>query len=206
MSRCVGTVSRGIRTPIIREGDDLAAIVVSSVLEAAKEDGFALNDRDVIAVTEAVVARAQGNYATVDNIASDIRSKYGDNTIGVIFPILSRNRFAICLRGIARGAKKIVLMLSYPSDEVGNHLVSLDQVEEKGVNPWSDVLTLEQYRELFGVNLHPFTGVDYVDYYEGLIREEGAEVEIIFANDPCGSSLHRPRALLRHPYARALQE
>ena len=185
MSRCVGTVSRGIRTPIIREGDDLAAIVVSSVLEAAKEDGFALNDRDVIAVTEAVVARAQGNYATVDNIASDIRSKYGDNTIGVIFPILSRNRFAICLRGIARGAKKIVLMLSYPSDEVGNHLVSLDQVEEKGVNPWSDVLTLEQYRELFGVNLHPFTGVDYVDYYEGLIREEGAEVEIIFANDPC---------------------
>lgn len=185
MSRCVGTVSRGIRTPIIREGDDLASIVVSSVLEAAKEDEFTLNDRDVIAVTEAVVARAQGNYATVDDIACDIRSKYGDSTIGVIFPILSRNRFAICLRGIARGAKKIVLMLSYPSDEVGNHLVSLDQVEEKGVNPWSDILTLEQYRELFGVNLHPFTGIDYVEYYESLIREEGAEVEIIFANDPC---------------------
>lgn len=185
MSRCVGTISRGIRTPIIREGDDLARMVVSSVLEAAKEDGFELRDRDVIAVTEAVVARAQGNYASVDDIAQDIKSKFGGDTVGVIFPILSRNRFAICLRGIARGAKKIVLMLSYPSDEVGNHLVSLDQVEEKGVNPWSDVLDLEKYRELFGVNLHPFTGVDYVDYYSGLIREEGAEVEIIFANDPC---------------------
>lgn len=185
MSRCVGTVSRGIRTPIIREGDDLASIVVSSVLEASKEDGFTLNDRDVIAVTEAVVARAQGNYASVDDIAGDIRSKFGDDTVGVIFPILSRNRFSVCLRGIARGAKKIVLMLSYPSDEVGNHLVSLDQVEEKGVNPWSDVLTLERYRELFGVNLHPFTGVDYVEYYDGLIREESADVEIIFANDPC---------------------
>ncbi len=185
MSRCVGTISRGIRTPIIREGDNLSSIVVSSVLEAAQEDGFSLHDRDVVAVTEAVVARAQGNYASVDQIAGDVGQKYGDNTIGVIFPILSRNRFAICLRGIARGAKKIVLMLSYPSDEVGNHLISLDQVEEKEINPWSDVLTLEAYRELFGVNLHPFTGVDYVDYYMDLIREEGAEAEVIFANDPC---------------------
>lgn len=185
MSRCVGTISRGIRTPIIREGDDLAKIVVSSVLEAAKEDGFSLRDRDVIAVTEAVVARAQGNYASVDHIAQDVKNKFGGETVGVIFPILSRNRFAICLRGIARGAKKIVLMLSYPSDEVGNHLVSLDQVEDKNVNPWSDVLNLKKYRELFGVNLHPFTGVDYVDYYSGLIREEGADVEIVFANDPC---------------------
>ncbi len=185
MSRCVGTVSRGIRTPIIREGDDLAKIVVSSVLEAANEDGFELRERDVIAVTEAVVARAQGNYASVDDIAQDIKNKFGGEAVGIIFPILSRNRFAICLRGIARGAKKIVLMLSYPSDEVGNHLVSLDQVEEKDVNPWSDVLDLAKYRELFGVNLHPFTGVDYVDYYAELIREEGAEVEIVFANDPC---------------------
>ena len=183
MERKVGTVSRGIRTPIIREGDDLASIVVDSVLEAAESEGFSLRDRDVVAVTESVVARAQGNYATVEAIAKDVRAKLGGETIGVIFPILSRNRFAICLRGIARGAKKIVLMLSYPSDEVGNELVSLDKLDEAGVNPFSDVLTLEKYRELFGENRHPFTLVDYVDYYSGLIREEGCDVEVIFAND-----------------------
>ena len=184
MERKVGTVSRGIRGPIIREGDDLAKIVVNSVLEAAESEGYALRDRDVVAVTESVVARAQGNYASVDAIAADVRAKLGGETIGVIFPILSRNRFAICLRGIARGAKKIVLMLSYPSDEVGNELVSLDKLDEAGVNPFSDVLTLERYRALFGENRHPFTLVDYVDYYSGLIREEGAAVEVIFANDP----------------------
>ena len=180
--RYVGTVSRGIRCPIIREGDDLAAIVTDSVLQAAKGEGFEIRDRDVIAITESVVARSQGNYCTVDNIAADVKAKLGGGTVGVIFPILSRNRFAICLRGIAKGAKKIVLMLSYPSDEVGNELVSLDQVDAAGVNPYSDVLSLEKYRELFGVNLHPFTGVDYVSYYGDLIRECGAEVEIIFAN------------------------
>ena len=184
MERKVGTVSRGIRCPIIREGDDLAGIVVESVLDAAKSEGFAIRDRDVIAITESVVARSQGNYASVDAISEDVRQKLGGETIGVIFPILSRNRFAICLRGIARGAKKVVLMLSYPSDEVGNELVSLDQLDEAGVNPYSDVLSLEKYRELFGVNLHPFTGVDYVQYYGDLIREAGAEVEIVFANDP----------------------
>ncbi len=184
MGRMVGTVSRGVRAPIIRSGDDLASIVAESVLNAAKSESFELCDRDVIAVTEAVVARAQDNYASTDDIAADVKAKLGGETIGVIFPILSRNRFAICLRGIAKGAKKIVLMLSYPSDEVGNHLVSLDQLDEKGVNPYSDVLTLEKYREFFGQNLHPFTGVDYVDYYSGLIREEGAEVEVVFANNP----------------------
>ena len=182
--RYVGTISRGIRCPIIRQGDDLAEIVTQSVLDAAKSDGFGIRDRDVIAVTESVVARAQGNYATVDDIAADVRKKLGGETVGVIFPILSRNRFAICLRGIAKGAKKIVLMLSYPSDEVGNELVSLDQLDEAGVNPYSDVLTLEKYRELFGVNRHPFTGVDYVEYYGNLVKESGAEVEIIFANNP----------------------
>ncbi|MEG0585789.1 MAG: coenzyme F420-0:L-glutamate ligase [Christensenellaceae bacterium] len=184
MSRCVGTISRGIRTPIIRQGDNLSKMVVDSVIEATKEDGFSLNNKDVIAVTEAIVARAQGNYASVDDIAADVSAKFGDRTIGLIFPILSRNRFAICLRGIARGAKKIVLMLSYPSDEVGNHLVSLDQLDEKGVNPWSDVLDLKTYRELFGVNLHPFTKMDYVEYYASVINEEGAEVEFVFANNP----------------------
>ncbi len=184
MERMVGTVSRGVRAPIIRSGDDLAEIVAQSVLNAAKSENFELYDRDVIAVTEAVVARAQNNYASTDDIAADVKAKLGGETIGVIFPILSRNRFAICLRGIAKGAKKIVLMLSYPSDEVGNHLVSLDQLDEKGVNPYSDVLSLEKYRELFGQNLHPFTGVDYVDYYSSLIREEGAEVEVVFANNP----------------------
>ena len=184
MSRMVGTVSRGIRTPIIRSGDDIVQIVTDSVLEAAKEDGYSLRDRDVIAMTEAIVARAQGNYASVDNIADDVRAKLGGETVGVLFPILSRNRFAICLRGIAKGAKKIVLVLSYPSDEVGNHLISLDALDEKGIDPYKDVLDLKRYRELFGYEKHRFTGVDYVAYYEELIREAGAEPEIIFANDP----------------------
>ncbi len=180
--RRVGTVSRGIRCPIIREGDDLAAIVTDSVLEAAESEGFALRDRDVISITESIVARAQGNYASVDDIAADVRAKLGGGTIGVIFPILSRNRFAICLKGIAKGAKKIVLMLSYPSDEVGNHLATYDLIDEAGINPYADVLTLERYREVFGVQKLEFTGVDYVQYYADLIREQGAEVEIIFAN------------------------
>jgi F420-0:gamma-glutamyl ligase len=180
--RRVGTVSRGIRLPIIRQGDDLVKIVSESVLAAAESDGFELRDRDVIAVTESIVARSQGNYATVEDIAADVRAKFGGGTVGVISPILSRNRFAICLRGIAMGASKIVLMLNYPSDEVGNELVSLDKIDAAGVNPYSDVLTLEKYRELFGVNKHEFTGVDYVEYYGNLIKEAGAEVEIIFAN------------------------
>ena len=184
MERKVGTVSRGIRCPIIREGDDLAEIVVTSVLEAADSEGYAIRDRDIVAVTESVVARAQGNYASVDAIAADVHAKLGGQTVGVIFPILSRNRFAICLRGIARGSKKIVLMLSYPSDEVGNELVSLDKLDEAKINPYSDVLTLERYRQLFGENRHPFTLVDYVQYYSDLIREEDCEVEVIFANDP----------------------
>ena len=183
MDRKVGTISRGIRCPIIREGDDLVKITVDSVLEAAASEGYAMRDRDVVAVTESVVARAQGNYASVDDIASDVRAKLGGETVGVIFPILSRNRFAICLRGIARGCKKIVLMLSYPSDEVGNELVSLDQLDAAKINPYSDVLTLERYRELFGENRHPFTMVDYVQYYSDLIREEGCDVEVILAND-----------------------
>ena len=180
--RRVGTVSRGIRCPIFREGDDLAALVVDSVLAAAESEGFAMRDRDVISITESVVARVQGNYASVDAIAADVRAKLGGETVGVIFPILSRNRFAICLRGIAKGCKKVVLMLSYPSDEVGNELVSLDKVDEAGVNPYSDVLSLERYRELFGYGVHEFTGVDYVAYYSELVRECGAEVEIVFAN------------------------
>ena len=184
MSRLVGTVSMGIRAPIIRSGDDLVEIVTNSVLEAAREGALTVRDRDVICMTEAIVARAQGNYASVDDIAADVRAKLGGETVGVIFPILSRNRFAICLRGIAKGAKKIVLMLSYPSDEVGNHLIDVDVMDEKGVDPYKDVLTLEQYRALFGYTTHPFTGVDYVDYYSNLIRECGAEVEVIFANDP----------------------
>ena len=180
--RRVGTVSRGIRCPIIREGDDLATIVTNSVLEAAEIEGFELRDRDVISVTESIVARAQGNYASVDDIAADVKAKLGGGTVGVIFPILSRNRFAICLRGIAKGCKKVVLMLSYPSDEVGNELVSLDKIDAAGINPYSDVLTLEKYRELFGENKHEFTGVDYVAYYGDLIKSCGAEVEIVFAN------------------------
>ena len=184
MERRVGTISRGIRCPIIREGDNLAGIIVESVLEAAKSEGFELRDRDVIAATESIVARAQGNYASVDTIAKDVKEKLGGETIGVIFPILSRNRFSICLKGIAKGAKKVILMLSYPSDEVGNALVSLDQLDEAGINPYSDVLDEKRYRELFGKNIHPFTGVDYVEYYSEVIREAGADVEVIFANQP----------------------
>ena len=195
MSRMVGTVSRGLRAPIIRNGDDIVEIVTNSVLEASADDGFEIRDRDVVAMTEAIVARAQGNYASVDNIADDVRAKLGGETIGVIFPILSRNRFAICLRGFAKGAKKIVLMLSYPSDEVGNHLISLDAMDEKGVDPYKDVLTLEKYRELFGYEKHRFTGIDYVEYYENLIRECGAEVEIIFAND-CRAILNYTKNVL----------
>ena len=181
-TRKVGTVSRGSRCPIFRQGDNLAEMVTATVLEAAESEGFEIRNRDVIAITESVVARAQGNYATVDDIAADVKAKFGGETVGVIFPILSRNRFAICLRGIARGCKKVVLMLSYPSDEVGNELVSLDKIDEAGVNPYSDVLSLEKYRELFGENKHEFTGVDYVEYYGNLVKEEGAEVEIVFAN------------------------
>ena len=180
----IGTVSRGVRAPIIKSGDNIVDIVTDCVLEAAKSDGFELRDRDVVAMTEAIVARAQGNYASVDDIGNDVRAKLGGDTVGVIFPIFSRNRFAICLRGIAKGAKKIVLMLNYPSDEVGNHLISLDLVDEKGVNPYSDVLTLEKYRELFGYEKHIFTGMDYVAYYEELVRGCGADCEIIFANNP----------------------
>ena len=179
-----GTVSRGVRAPIIRRGDDLVEIVTSSVLDAAASEGVELRNRDIVAMTEAIVARAQGNYASVDDIAEDIKAKFPEGELAVIFPILSRNRFAICLRGIARGAKKIYLMLSYPSDEVGNHLVSLDMLDEKGINPYSDVLSLEKYRELFGYEKHRFTGVDYVEYYMNLIKAEGCDCEIIFANDP----------------------
>ena len=184
MSRMVGTVSRGLRAPIIRSGDNLAEIVTSTVLKASEEEGFALRDHDIVAMTEAIVARAQGNYATTDDIAADIRAKFPDGNVGVIFPILSRNRFSVCLRGIAKGAKKVYLMLSYPSDEVGNHLISLDALDEKGVDPFRDVLDLKKYRELFGYGKHRFTGVDYVEYYAGLVTEAGAECEIIFANDP----------------------
>ena len=184
MSRMIGTVSRGVRAPIIRSGDNIVDIVTDSVLEASKDAGFEFNDRDIVAMTEAIVARAQGNYATVDNIAEDVKAKFACDTVGVIFPILSRNRFAICLRGIAKGVKKVVLMLSYPSDEVGNHLISLDAMDDKGVDPYADVLTLEKYRELFGYEKHRFTGIDYVEYYEQLIKDCGAEAEIIFANNP----------------------
>ena len=183
MSRYVGTTSRGIRCPIIKEGDKLEDIVVESVLTAAKEEGFEIKDRDVIAITESIVARAQGNYCSVDTIAKDISDEFGTNAIGVIFPILSRNRFSILLKGIARGVKKIYLMLSYPSDEVGNALLSYDDLDEKGINPYSDVLTLEQYRELFGYKVHEFTGVDYIEYYQELIKAEGCEVEVIFSNN-----------------------
>ena len=184
MERKIGTVSRGVRCPIIREGDDLVQIVSDSVIEAAASENIAFRDKDVVCVTESVLARAQGNYASIDAIATDVKEKLGGETIGVIFPILSRNRFAICLRGIARGAKKIVLQLSYPSDEVGNELVSLDKIDAAGINPYSDVLTLAEYRKYFGENKHQFTGVDYVAYYEELIKSEGADVEIIFANQP----------------------
>ncbi|KEJ00071.1 F420-0--gamma-glutamyl ligase [Clostridium botulinum A2B7 92] len=184
MERVVGTVVRGLRCPIINEGDCIEDIVVDSVLKASEVEGFEINDKDVVTVTESVVARAQGNYATIDQIAKDVKSKFGDDTMGVIFPILSRNRFAICLRGIAKGAKKIVLMLSYPSDEVGNHLVDIDMLDEKGINPWSDVLTEKQFRDCFGEVKHTFTGVDYVEYYKSLIEEYGVECEVIFSNNP----------------------
>ena len=184
MERKVGTISRGIRCPIIRQGDDLVKMTVTSVLEAAESEGFSLRDRDVVALTESIVARSQGNYASVQDIAADVKAKLGGETVGVIFPILSRNRFAICLKGIAMGAKKIVLMLSYPSDEVGNALLTYDQLDEASINPYCDVLTLEKYRELFGENKHEFTGVDYVEYYSNIIKEAGAEVEVIFANQP----------------------
>ena len=184
MSRMFGTVSMGLRAPIIRQGDDLVEIVTGSIAEAMKEDGLCPRDRDVVAMTEAIVARAQGNYATVDAIAKDVRTKFGGDTVGVIFPILSRNRFAICLRGIAMGCKKIVLMLSYPADEVGNHLIDWDLMDKHGVDPYRDILSEQKYRELFGYIKHPFTGVDYVEYYSELIRECGAEVEVVFANDP----------------------
>ena len=183
MERVVGTVVRGLRCPIVKEGDKIEDIVVESVLKAAEVEGFTINDKDIITVTESVVARAQGNYASIDNIAKDVKAKFGDDTIGVIFPILSRNRFAICLRGIAKEAKKIVLMLSYPSDEVGNHLVDLDLLDEKGVNPWTDVLTEKEYRDLFGYNKHTFTGVDYIEYYKSLVQEYGVECEVIFSNN-----------------------
>ena len=184
MERKVGTISRGIRCPIIREGDDLVTMTVTSVLEAAESEGFELRDRDVIALTESIVARAQGNYASVQDIADDVKAKLGGETVGVIFPILSRNRFAINLKGIAMGCKKVVLMLSYPSDEVGNALLTYDQLDDAGINPYSDVLSLEKYRELFGDNVHEFTGVDYVDYYANIVKEAGAEVEVVFANNP----------------------
>ena len=184
MGRMLGTVSMGVRAPIIRQGDDLVEIVAGSILEAIKEEGLQPHDRDIVAMTEAIVARAQGNYASVDDIAADIRAKFGGETLGVIFPILSRNRFAICLRGIAKGCKKIVLMLSYPSDEVGNHLIDWDMMDKNNVDPYKDVLSEEAYRKMFGYVKHPFTGVDYVEYYSNLIRESGAEVEVVFANDP----------------------
>ncbi len=184
MERNVGTVSRGIRGPIIREGDDIAKVVVDSVFKATQTDGFDIRDGDIVCVTESVVARAQGNYASVDAIAADVKAKLGGGTVGVVFPILSRNRFAICLKGIALGSEKVVLQLSYPSDEVGNELVSIDKIDAAGINPYSDVLDMERYRELFGKNVHPFTEVDYVEYYKGIIEETGAEAEIIFANRP----------------------
>jgi hypothetical protein len=184
LERIVGTVVRGLRAPIINKGNNIGQIVVDTVLKASEVEGFSINDKDVVAVTESVVARAQGNYASIDAIAKDVSAKFGDDTLGVIFPILSRNRFAICLRGIARGAKKIVLMLSYPSDEVGNHLVDVDMLDEKGVNPWIDVLTEVEFRNYFGYNKHTFTGVDYIDYYKSLIEEYGIECEVIFSNNP----------------------
>lgn len=184
MERLVGTIARGIRCPIIQQDDPIEEIVVESVLRAAEAEGFPVQDRDIVSITESVVARAQGNYATIDHIAQDVRAKFGDAPIGVLFPILSRNRFAVCLRGIARGASKIILQLSYPSDEVGNHLVDLDMLDEKGINPWSDVLTEAQYREAFGYSKHPFTGVDYIEYYRSIVEEEGVACEVIFSNQP----------------------
>ncbi|CUH92516.1 coenzyme F420-0:L-glutamate ligase [Herbinix luporum] len=195
MERLIGTVSRGVRAPIISQGDDIVEIVVNSVLEAAKQENFQIADRDIIGITEAVVARAQGNYATVDHIAKDIKNKFANNEIGLVFPILSRNRFATCLKGIAKGAKKIYLLLSYPADEVGNHLVDLDALDEKGINPWTDVLTEEKFRQLFGYIKHPFTGVDYIEYYKKIIQDEGCQAEIILAND-CRAILNYTKHVL----------
>lgn len=195
MERLIGTVARGVRAPIIREGDNIVDIVCESVLNACHAEKIELHHRDVVALTEAIVARAQGNYATIDQIASDVKEKFGALTLGVIFPILSRNRFAICLKGIARGVKKIVLMLSYPSDEVGNHLADLDTLDEKGINPWTDVLTEEQYRDIFGYQKHSFTGIDYIEYYKSIIINEGCEVEIILAND-CRTILNYTKDIL----------
>lgn len=184
MERMVGTVARGLRAPIVKKGDNIVDVVVDTVLKASEAENFSIDDKDIVAVTESVVARTQGNYANIDDIAKDINKKFGEDSIGVIFPILSRNRFAICLRGIAKGTKKIVLMLSYPSDEVGNHLVDMDSLDKRGVNPWTDVLTESQFRELFGYNKHPFTGVDYIEYYKSLIEEYGTECQIVFSNNP----------------------
>ena len=196
MERVIGTVVRGLRCPIVKEGDNIEQIVVDSVLKAVETENLTLNDKDIVTVTESIVARAQGNYATINQIGQDVSSKFGEDTIGVIFPILSRNRFAICLRGIAKGAaKKIVLMLSYPSDEVGNHLVDLDLLDEKGINPWTDVLTEAEFRNLFGYNKHTFTGVDYIEYYKSLIEEYGIECEVIFSND-CRTILNYTKSVL----------
>ena len=184
MERIVGTISRGLRTPIIMQGDDIAQIASDTLLKASKQEGFTIENRDVLAITESVVARAQGNYAHIDAIAKDIKTKFGDDTLGVIFPILSRNRFAVCLSGIAQGVKKIVLMLSYPADEVGNHLIDVDLMDEKGVNPWTDVFTEKEYRDIFGYHKHAFTGVDYIDFYKTLVEEKGCECEVIFSNNP----------------------
>ena len=184
MGRLVGTISRGLRAPIIKQGDDISLFTVDAVLAAAESENITLRDRDIVAITESIVARAHGNYATIDDVATDVKEKYGENTIGLIFPILSRNRFSVCLKGIAKGAKKIVLMFSYPSDEVGNHFIDYDILDEKGVNPWTDILTEAEFTEKFGNPIHEFTGVNYIEYYSQLIKEQGAEVEVIFANNP----------------------
>lgn len=203
MGKYVGTVSRGIRTPIINEGDHIEEIVVESVLKAAEAEGFDIRDRDIVSITESVIARAQGNYATIDHIATDIRSKFKEEPIGVVFPILSRNRFAACLSGIAKGTKKVIIMLSYPADEVGNHLVDIDTLDEKGVNPWTDVLTEQQFREYFGKQIHPFTGVDYIDFYRSLVEEQGAECEIILSNNPRTILEYTPHVLTCDVHSRA---
>ena len=203
MERIIGTVTRGLRTPIINQGDDLKKIVVDTVLQASKQEGYEIQDKDIIAVTESVVARAQGNYATIDAIGKDVAEKFQEATVGVVFPILSRNRFAVCLKGIAKGAKKVVLMLSYPSDEVGNHLMDLDILDAKGVNPWTDVLTEKEFRDLFGYNKHTFTGVDYVAYYKSLVESYGVECEVIFSNNPVTILEHTKHVLACDIHTRA---
>ena len=184
MERMVGTIARGLRAPIVKEGDDIVEIVVDTVLRASKVEGFSIGDKDIVSITESVVARTQGNYASTDDISKDIISKFGEETIGVIFPILSRNRFATCLHGIAKRAKKIVIMLQYPSDEVGNPLITIDELDDKGINPWTDTLTENEFRKFFGYNKHPFTGIDYIDYYKSIVESYGTECQIIFSNDP----------------------